>query len=147
MAVIVHVFTFLDKASIYAFLDLAFDLVDLVLWGGVWRPSHHRPFKLGLEFGVRKDNAKKNPSRPARKTRQFFLSRRVPLPCFPSFSFLLHAPTSPSSCPPSPLLVSLGDRPGGKRGQSLAKKTTIFEVAWQHVSQKNDLGIGACLRA
>ena len=31
MAEIVPVFIFLDEASIYAFLDLAFDLVDLVL--------------------------------------------------------------------------------------------------------------------
>ena len=35
MAGIVLVFIFLDKASIYAFLDLAFDLVDPVLWGQV----------------------------------------------------------------------------------------------------------------
>ena len=31
MAGIVSVFIFLDEASIYAFLDLAFNLVDLVL--------------------------------------------------------------------------------------------------------------------
>ena len=52
MAGIVPVFIFLDKASIYAFLDLAFDLVHLVLWGGVWTPSYHRPFKLRFEFEV-----------------------------------------------------------------------------------------------
>ena len=33
---IVPVFIFLDEASNYAFLDLAFILVDLVLWGGAW---------------------------------------------------------------------------------------------------------------
>ena len=41
MAGIVPVFIFLDEASIFAFLDLALDLVDLVLWGGVWTPSYH----------------------------------------------------------------------------------------------------------
>ena len=55
MAGIVPVFICLDKASIHAFLDLAFDVVDLVLWGGVWRPFHHRPFKLGFEFEVHLD--------------------------------------------------------------------------------------------
>ena len=55
MAGIVPVFILLDEASIYTFLDLAFDLVDLVLWGGVWTPSHHRPFKLGFEFEVHLD--------------------------------------------------------------------------------------------
>ena len=50
MAGIVAVFIFLDEASIYTFLDLAFDLVNLVLWGGVWMPSYHRPFKLWFEF-------------------------------------------------------------------------------------------------
>ena len=39
MAGIVPVFILLDEASIYTFLDLAFDLVDLVLWGGVWTPT------------------------------------------------------------------------------------------------------------
>ena len=34
MAGIVPVFLFLEEASIYALLDLAFDLIDLVLWGG-----------------------------------------------------------------------------------------------------------------
>ena len=52
MAGTVHVFIFLDEASIYAFLDLARELVDLVLWGGGWMPSHHRPFKLKFEFEV-----------------------------------------------------------------------------------------------
>ena len=55
MTGIVPVFTLLDKASIYAFLELAFDLVDLVLWSRVWMPSHHRPFKLGFEFEVHLD--------------------------------------------------------------------------------------------
>ena len=45
----------LDEASIYTLLDLAFDLVDLVLWGGVWTPLHYRPFKLWLEFEVHLD--------------------------------------------------------------------------------------------
>ena len=31
---------------------LEFNLVNPVLWGGVWRPSYHRPFKLWLEFEV-----------------------------------------------------------------------------------------------
>ena len=35
MAGIVPVFIFIDQASIYAFLDLAHDLVNLVLWSGV----------------------------------------------------------------------------------------------------------------
>ena len=55
MAGIVPVFMFLDKATIYAFPDLAFHLVEMVLWGGVWTPSHHRPFKLGFEFEVHVD--------------------------------------------------------------------------------------------
>ena len=55
MAGIVPVLIFVDKPSIYAFLDLAFHLVDLVLWGGVWTPSHHRPFKLRFEFEVHLD--------------------------------------------------------------------------------------------
>ena len=38
-----------------AFLDLAFDLVDLVLWGRVWTPSYGRPFKLWFEFEVHLD--------------------------------------------------------------------------------------------
>ena len=52
MAGIVPVFISLDEASIHAFLDRAFDLVDLVLWGGVWTLSQHRPFELGFEFEV-----------------------------------------------------------------------------------------------
>ena len=52
MAGIVPVFILLDKASIYAFLDLAFDPVDVVCWGGVWTLYHHRPFKLRFEFQV-----------------------------------------------------------------------------------------------
>ena len=50
------VFILLDKASIYTLLHLAFDLVELVLWGGVWTPSHHRRFKLGFEFEVDLDH-------------------------------------------------------------------------------------------
>ena len=46
---------FLDEASIYALLDLVFELVHLVLWRGVWTPSHHRPLKLGFEFEVHLD--------------------------------------------------------------------------------------------
>ena len=55
MAGIVPVFILLDKASIFSFLDLAFDLVDLVLWGRTRMPSHHRPSKLWLEFEVHVD--------------------------------------------------------------------------------------------
>ena len=55
MAGVVPVFIFLDEASIYTFLDLAFDLVNLVLWGWVWTPSHQRPFKLWLGFEVHLD--------------------------------------------------------------------------------------------
>ena len=50
MAGIVPVFIFLDEASIYAFLDEASDLVDLVLWGGVLTPSSHRPSNYGLSL-------------------------------------------------------------------------------------------------
>ena len=46
MTWIIPVFIFLDEASIYTFLDLALDLVDMALWGGVLTPSYHRPFKL-----------------------------------------------------------------------------------------------------
>ena len=35
MAGVVPVVIFLAKASMYTFLDLAFNLVDLVLWSGV----------------------------------------------------------------------------------------------------------------
>ena len=35
MAGTVPVFILLNEASIYTFLDVAFDLVDLVLWGAV----------------------------------------------------------------------------------------------------------------
>ena len=55
MTGIVPVFLFLDEASIYAFLDLALDPVDLVLWGGVWTLFYHRPFKLGFEFEIHLD--------------------------------------------------------------------------------------------
>ena len=40
MAGIVPVFIFLQKASIYTFLDVAFDLVGLVLWGLTTDPSN-----------------------------------------------------------------------------------------------------------
>ena len=55
MAGIVPVFMILDEANIYAFLALAFDLVHLVVWRGVWTPSKHKSFKLGLEFEVHLD--------------------------------------------------------------------------------------------
>ena len=55
MAGVFPLFIFLDEASIYTFLDVAFDLVDLVLWGGVWTPSYHRAFKLWFEFEVHLD--------------------------------------------------------------------------------------------
>ena len=50
MAGIVPVLIFLDVASIYAFLDKASNLVDLVLWGGVWTASYHRPSNSGLSL-------------------------------------------------------------------------------------------------
>ena len=56
MAGVVPVLILLDKASIYTLLDLALDLVDLVLWGGVWTPPHYRPFKLWFEFEVHLDD-------------------------------------------------------------------------------------------
>ena len=55
MAGVVPVFILFEEASIYAFLNLVFDLVDLVLWGGVWNPSQHRPLKPGFEFEVHLD--------------------------------------------------------------------------------------------
>ena len=55
MTGIVPVFMFLEEASIYAFLDLAFNLVDLVLWGRVWTSSYHRPFELWFGFEVHLD--------------------------------------------------------------------------------------------
>ena len=55
MAGVVPVCIFLDEASIYTFVDLAFHLVDLVLWGGVWTPPYHRPFKLWLQSEVYPD--------------------------------------------------------------------------------------------
>ena len=45
MAGIVAVFMILDKASIDAFLDMAFHSVDLVLWGVVRTPSQRRPLQ------------------------------------------------------------------------------------------------------
>ena len=53
---IVPVFIFLEEASIYALLDLALDLVDLVSWGGVRTPSYHRPLKLWFDLEVRLDH-------------------------------------------------------------------------------------------
>ena len=55
MAGMIPVFILLDEASVYAFLDLAFYLVDLVLWGRLRTPSHHRPSKLLFEFEVHAD--------------------------------------------------------------------------------------------
>ena len=52
MAGLVPVSIFLNEASIYTFLDLAFHLVNSVLWTGVRMPSYHRPFKLWFEFEV-----------------------------------------------------------------------------------------------
>ena len=52
MAGIIPVLILLDRARFCTFLDLAFDPVDLVLWGGVWTSSYHRPFLLGFEFEV-----------------------------------------------------------------------------------------------
>ena len=49
-------FIFVDDASMYAFLDLAFDPVNLVLVGGIWTPSYHRPFKLWFEFQIHLDH-------------------------------------------------------------------------------------------
>ena len=40
---------------VYAFLDLAFGLVDVVLRGGVQTPSHRGPFKLWFEFDGHRD--------------------------------------------------------------------------------------------
>ena len=55
MAGIVPVFVLLDGASIYTLLGLAFDLVGLLLWGGVRTPSYHRPSKLCFEIEVHLD--------------------------------------------------------------------------------------------
>ena len=55
MAGIVPVFIFLNEASIDIFLDPTYPLVDLVLWGGIRTPSHHRPLKLRFEFEVHLD--------------------------------------------------------------------------------------------
>ena len=55
MTGVVPVLILLDEASIYTLFDLAFDLVDLVLWGGVWTPPHYRPLKLWFEFEVHLD--------------------------------------------------------------------------------------------
>ena len=48
MTGVVPVFIFLEEASIYTLLDVALDLVDLVLWGLVRTPSYHRPSNFGL---------------------------------------------------------------------------------------------------
>ena len=50
MAEIIPVFMFVAEASIYILLDLALNLVDLVLWGGVRKPSCHTPFKLWVSL-------------------------------------------------------------------------------------------------
>ena len=42
----------LDESSIYIFLDLAFDLVDLVLWGGIRTLCYQTHSKLWYEFAV-----------------------------------------------------------------------------------------------
>ena len=55
MAGVVPVLILLDKASIYTFLDLAIDLLDLVLLGRVWTPPHYRAFKLWFEVDVHLD--------------------------------------------------------------------------------------------
>ena len=55
MAEIVPVFIFLNEASISASLDLAFDLVDLVLWGGYGRRVTTDPSYSGFEFEVHLD--------------------------------------------------------------------------------------------
>ena len=55
MAGVIPVFIFLDEASIYPRLDLAFDLVNLVLWGGASTPSYRRPFEVWFEFEVHLD--------------------------------------------------------------------------------------------
>ena len=55
MAERVPVSILLDQASIHYFLDLALDLVALVLLRGVQTPSHHRPFKLWFEFEDHRD--------------------------------------------------------------------------------------------
>ena len=55
MAGIIPVFILLDDASIYTFLDLAFNLVDLVLWVGVRTLCHHKAFKLWSELEAHLD--------------------------------------------------------------------------------------------
>ena len=55
MAGIVPVFVFLNEASIYTFLDQAFNFVDLVLWSEVPTLSPQKPFKLWSEVEVRPD--------------------------------------------------------------------------------------------
>ena len=55
VARVVPVFLFLDKASIFTFLGLALNHVDLFLWGGVRTPSYHRPFELWFQFEVHLD--------------------------------------------------------------------------------------------
>ena len=55
MAGIVPVFILLHEGSIYAFLDLAVNLLDLPLSGGVRTPSHQRPFKVWFKFEVHLD--------------------------------------------------------------------------------------------
>ena len=50
MAGIIPVFMFVAEASIYIFLDLALNLLDFVLRGGVRKPSCHTPFKLWVSL-------------------------------------------------------------------------------------------------
>ena len=70
MAGRVPVSIFLDEASICAFLDLALHLVHLVLWGEVWMPSHHRPFKFRFEFEVHVDHFFAKPGRGQRSKKK-----------------------------------------------------------------------------
>ena len=55
MTGIVPVFIFFEEASIYTLLDVALDLVDLVLWGLVRTPSYHRASNFGFRFEVHLD--------------------------------------------------------------------------------------------
>ena len=52
MGGIVLVLIILEQASIYTFLDMAFDLVAFGLRGGFWTPSDNQPFRLRFQFEV-----------------------------------------------------------------------------------------------